>query len=89
MKEFIVRDWDRLDMLDVGGVRAFGMRPQRIAAAEPYCLNCGANAWPIRCLGRWDADRKATAIPFDAVFVEMSCGCSFGDEALSQPEAPR
>lgn len=85
MREFTVRDWDRRDLLDVGTLAAFGMRPQKISAAEPYCLKCGEVAWPSRTLGRWDAERKATAIPFDVVYVEMSCGCAFGDELAANP----
>lgn len=79
MRTFTVKDWTRGDLLRTGSVAAVNMRPQQIAAAEPYCLKCGDHAWPARVLGRWDSARKATALPFDPVWVVMSCGCTFGD----------
>ena len=85
MREFKVTDWDRTDLLATGLVEAFGMRPQRIAVAEPYCLACGKHAWPTRIFGRWDSERKATALPFDPVAVCMTCGCVAGNPTLAGP----
>ena len=85
MREFRVVDYVRSDMLDTGSIRAFDMRPQKITAAEPYCLKCAKRAWPTRVQGRWDSERQATAIPFDPVYVEMSCGCTFGDKSRTRP----
>jgi hypothetical protein len=87
VRRFIVEDWQYRDLLDTGDINAVGLRPQRIAAAEPYCKRCNRKAWPTRTLGRWDWTRRATAIPLDIVFVEMSCGCTFGDEQLARPAA--
>ncbi len=89
MKEFVVRDISWSDLLPTGSVLAVGLRPQRLAAVESYCLRCGQQAWPVRTRGRWDEERGATALPYDPVSVEMSCGCKFGDESLANPgESP-
>lgn len=84
-RQLTVDDWQKSDVLDTGNVTAVGWRPQRIAATEPFCLNCKKVATPVLVRGRWDAEGGHTAIPFEPVFVRMSCGCEFGTKALALP----
>ena len=54
----------------------------------PCCPTCGKPSQSDRVRGRWDPENQRTAIPFDPVWVRMSCGCTFGDSTLAEPFIP-
>lgn len=78
-------NWSYTDLLNTGTLNAVELRPQHITVMKPHCTTCDTIAEPVRVAGRWDRDRGATAIPFDPVWVRMSCGCDHGDLAASHP----
>lgn len=84
-EEFTVTHWTPSDLLETGPVECVGFRPQKINAEEPYCRRCGRTSRPMHVMGRWDFERNATALPFDPVWVRMTCGCEFGDMAFAEP----
>jgi hypothetical protein len=87
MRQVTYLDAEPRDVPKTGALRAVGLRPNRDAIVrETYCLTCDKAASAGRILGRWDAERQATALPFDPVAVFMTCGCLVGDPSLAEPE---
>lgn len=49
------------------------------------CPRCASTTLVGATKGRWDAERRATALPYEPVWVRLGCGCEFGDESLARP----
>lgn len=87
MRTITVHDPEPSDLPFTGSLEAVGLRPSRsVFPRETYCRACDkSDAFVARIIGRWDANRGATALPFDPVAVFMTCGCVIGDPSLAEP----
>lgn len=54
-------------------------------ASARLCPLCGNPSKPVEFVGRWYVEGGHTDIPFDPVWVRLSCGCEAGDKSLGMP----
>ena len=52
---------------------------------ESVCPTCDQPARVTRVKGEWDNVNERTRMPFEPVWAQLSCGCTFGDESRAEP----